>query len=204
MGWVAVIALVGAVTVALGGLVAILRGRLRLALGLQAAGMAVLGVAGMAALTSGHDAGAAFRSDVSPASPPTAEPSHLPLIGHPNTAAKAVAPRATNRRPSIPPTAEAGYPDLATNERLDRDRSTRAVEQTSGAIREASAAPAPTMAAQPRIEHVRPAGSEDGAPTTTWSSHARGYHTTPSSVADALLRISADLRITFVAEHSSA
>jgi hydrogenase-4 component B len=67
MGWVAASALVGAVTVALGGLVAIVPGRLRLALGLQTAGMAVLGVAGMAALTGGHDAGAAFRSDVSPA-----------------------------------------------------------------------------------------------------------------------------------------
>ena len=61
------IALVGAATLALGGIVAVLPGRLRAALAVQAAGMAAMGVAGMGALTGGHGAGVAFRSGVSPA-----------------------------------------------------------------------------------------------------------------------------------------
>jgi hydrogenase-4 component B len=67
VGWVSGIALAGAVTLALGGIVAVLPGRLRAALGLQTVGMAVLGVAGLVALTDGRPAGAAFRSDISPA-----------------------------------------------------------------------------------------------------------------------------------------
>jgi hydrogenase-4 component B len=64
---VAGIALAGGATLALGGIIAVLPGRLRAALAVQAAGMAALGIAGMGALTGGHGAGAAFRSDVSPA-----------------------------------------------------------------------------------------------------------------------------------------
>jgi hydrogenase-4 component B len=67
VGWVSGIALAGAVTLALGGIVAVLPRRLRVALALQAAGMAALGVAGIVALTDGHPAGAAFRSGISPA-----------------------------------------------------------------------------------------------------------------------------------------
>jgi hydrogenase-4 component B len=61
------IAVAGAVTLALGGIVAALPGRLRIALALQAAGIAVLGIAGLVVLTGGDRSGAAFRSDVSPA-----------------------------------------------------------------------------------------------------------------------------------------
>jgi hydrogenase-4 component B len=67
VGWVAGIALAGAATLALGGLVAVLPGRLRAALTLQVAGMAALGVAGIVAVTDGHPAGAAFHSGISPA-----------------------------------------------------------------------------------------------------------------------------------------
>jgi hydrogenase-4 component B len=67
VGWLAGIALAGAVTLALGGIVAALPGRLRVALTVQAVGMAALGVAGMGELAGGHPAGAPFRSGISPA-----------------------------------------------------------------------------------------------------------------------------------------
>jgi hydrogenase-4 component B len=67
MGWMAGVALAGAAALALGGVLAVLPGRMGAGLALQAMGMASLGVAGLGALTGGHDAGAAFRSDVSPA-----------------------------------------------------------------------------------------------------------------------------------------
>lgn len=62
-----VLALAAPALVALGGAIALAPGRLRAALALQAAGMALLGVAGVAVLAGGDAAGAAFRSGVSPA-----------------------------------------------------------------------------------------------------------------------------------------
>ena len=54
-------------TVAVGGGVAMTRGRLRGGLAVQAAGMALLGVVGVAALTGGDRVGSGFRSVVAPA-----------------------------------------------------------------------------------------------------------------------------------------
>jgi hydrogenase-4 component B len=54
-------------TLVLGGLLAALNGRLRAGLAVQAAGMTVLGVVGVALLTSGDLLGAAFRSTILPA-----------------------------------------------------------------------------------------------------------------------------------------
>jgi hydrogenase-4 component B len=67
VGWIAGTALAGVVTLALGGVIAVLPGRLRAALSWQAVGMAALGVAGMGVLTGGGSVGAAFRSGISPA-----------------------------------------------------------------------------------------------------------------------------------------
>jgi hydrogenase-4 component B len=61
------LALAAALTVALGGLVAALPGRLRVGLALQAAGMAALGAAGAVVLIGGDSIGAAWQDGVSPA-----------------------------------------------------------------------------------------------------------------------------------------
>jgi hydrogenase-4 component B len=61
------VALAGAAAIALGGLVAAVGGGLRAGLAVQAAGMALLGVAGLAVLTGGDVLGAAFRSTIVPA-----------------------------------------------------------------------------------------------------------------------------------------
>jgi hydrogenase-4 component B len=63
----AAVALAGALTVALGGLVAALANRLRTGLALQAAGMAALGVAGAGVVIGGDAVGAAWQDGVSPA-----------------------------------------------------------------------------------------------------------------------------------------
>lgn len=67
VGSLSVIAVAGAVTVAVGGGVGMTRGRLRGGLAVQAAGMALLGVVGVAALTGGGRVGSGFRSAVAPA-----------------------------------------------------------------------------------------------------------------------------------------
>jgi hydrogenase-4 component B len=61
------VALAGAATVVLGGLLAAIDGRLRAGLTLQAAGMALLGFDGFAVLTRGEALGAAFHSSIAPA-----------------------------------------------------------------------------------------------------------------------------------------
>jgi len=61
------VALAGAATVAVGGLLAAIDGRLRAGLAVQAAGMALLGFDGVAVLTGGEALGAAFRSTIAPA-----------------------------------------------------------------------------------------------------------------------------------------
>jgi hydrogenase-4 component B len=66
MTWVAAAAAVGAGCVAAGGLLGIARG-LVVGLGVQAAGVALLGVAGFAVLADGEPVGAGFRSAVDPA-----------------------------------------------------------------------------------------------------------------------------------------
>jgi hydrogenase-4 component B len=60
------VALAGAATVALGGLLSALERRLRAGLAVQAAGMALLGFVGLAVLTGNETLGAAFRSTISP------------------------------------------------------------------------------------------------------------------------------------------
>lgn len=67
MNALAAAALTGCGVLALGGVLAALRGGLRFGLAVQAAGMAILGAVGIAALTGGGDIGSAFRSTVSPA-----------------------------------------------------------------------------------------------------------------------------------------
>ncbi|MGO9760198.1 MAG: hypothetical protein ACLP1Q_02915, partial [Solirubrobacteraceae bacterium] len=67
MGSLDAVALAGAATVALGGLLAAIDGRLRAGLAVQAAGMALLGFDGVAVLTGGDALGAAFRSTIAPA-----------------------------------------------------------------------------------------------------------------------------------------
>jgi hydrogenase-4 component B len=66
MSWVAAAAAVGAVCVAAGGLLGLARG-LAVGLGVQAGGVALLGVAGFAVLADGEPVGAGFRSAVDPA-----------------------------------------------------------------------------------------------------------------------------------------
>ncbi len=66
MSWVAAAAAVGAGCVAAGGLLGLARG-LAVGLGVQAAGVALLGVAGFAVLADGEPVGAGFRSAVDPA-----------------------------------------------------------------------------------------------------------------------------------------
>jgi len=61
------VALAGALTIVIGGGVAAMRDRLRAGLLVQAAGMTLLGVVGLLALTDGERAGSAFRSAVAPA-----------------------------------------------------------------------------------------------------------------------------------------
>jgi len=60
-------ALAGVTTLAFGGLLSALNGRLRVGLAVQGAAMTLLGVVGVAVLTSGDLLGAAFRSTISPA-----------------------------------------------------------------------------------------------------------------------------------------
>src|ERR1019366_5760755 len=60
-------ALAGVATLTFGGLVSALSGRLRAGLAVQAAGMTLLGVVGVALLTGGEVLGAGFRSTISPA-----------------------------------------------------------------------------------------------------------------------------------------
>ena len=60
-------ALAGVATLAFGGLLSALSGRLRVGLAVQGVGMTLLGVVGVAVLASGELLGAAFRSAVSPA-----------------------------------------------------------------------------------------------------------------------------------------
>ncbi len=60
-------ALAGALMIGVGGALAATRGRLRVGLVVQAAGMTLLGVVGLVALTGGDHAGSAFRSTVAPA-----------------------------------------------------------------------------------------------------------------------------------------
>ncbi|HEY7890995.1 MAG TPA: proton-conducting transporter membrane subunit [Solirubrobacteraceae bacterium] len=67
MGALDVVALAGAATLALGGLLSAVRGRLGHGLTVQAAGMALLGFAGIAVLIGGDALGAAFRSTIAPA-----------------------------------------------------------------------------------------------------------------------------------------
>jgi hydrogenase-4 component B len=57
-------AIAGAATLAVGGLLAALSGRLRLGLAVQAAGMVIIGAVGIAVLTGGDLLGASFRSSV--------------------------------------------------------------------------------------------------------------------------------------------
>ena len=67
MGALDAVALAGAATVALGGLLAATSGGLRCGLAVQATGMALLGFDGIAVLTGGDALGAAFRSTIAPA-----------------------------------------------------------------------------------------------------------------------------------------
>ena len=66
MSALGVIALLGATMLALGGVLAAFRDRLRLGLLLQAAGIAVLGVAGILTLTGGTAVGSPFTSSLAP------------------------------------------------------------------------------------------------------------------------------------------
>jgi hydrogenase-4 component B len=59
-------ALAGVATITLGGLLSALSARLRLGLAVQAAGMTLLGIVGLALLTSGDVVGAEFSSSVTP------------------------------------------------------------------------------------------------------------------------------------------
>ena len=61
MGALGAVALAGALTIVVGGGVAAMRDRLRAGLLVQAAGMTLLGVVGVVALTDGERAGSAFR-----------------------------------------------------------------------------------------------------------------------------------------------
>ncbi len=67
MGVLGAGALAGSATLAVGGLLAAFAGRLRIGLAVQAAGVALLGVVGIAVLTDGEPLGAAFRNSVAPA-----------------------------------------------------------------------------------------------------------------------------------------
>ena len=67
VGLLELIALAGAVALALGGVAAALPGRLRAGLALQAAGMSALGVAGLGVLAAGDPIGAGFRNGIAPA-----------------------------------------------------------------------------------------------------------------------------------------
>ncbi len=67
MSALGVLALLGVVMLALGGALAAFRGRAGIGLSVQAAGMALLGVAGVLVLTSGSTVGAPFTSALAPA-----------------------------------------------------------------------------------------------------------------------------------------
>ncbi|MGO9750047.1 MAG: proton-conducting transporter membrane subunit [Solirubrobacteraceae bacterium] len=67
MGALGVAAFAGAAVLAVGGVLAAVAGHLRLGLAVQAAGMALFGVVGIAVLTGATVPGAAFRSSVAPA-----------------------------------------------------------------------------------------------------------------------------------------
>jgi hydrogenase-4 component B len=62
-----VLAFVGAATLALGGVLAAVRGRVRMGLSVQTAGIALLGLAGVLELTSGSRVGSPFSSALAPA-----------------------------------------------------------------------------------------------------------------------------------------
>ncbi len=67
IGAFGIVALAGALAVALGGGLAAARDRLSAGLAVQALGMTALGIAGVAALTGGEHVGSNFRSTVAPA-----------------------------------------------------------------------------------------------------------------------------------------
>ncbi len=62
---VTVLAVAGVALIAAGGLLAVLPGRPRAGLGVQAAGMSALGVVGLVVLIGGHPIGATFSSSIS-------------------------------------------------------------------------------------------------------------------------------------------